>query len=127
AAVHGDDDVERRGHQNRAQVFVVIRIVMQVHHLWWRLDPLVQAAVHDRDLVTPVDEAAYDVDTRRAGTTDDERTHQGRSRFLGFGGKSTVRVVRTVLGFRQLLPARVLERRDAARLPWADRTGVDRA
>ena len=72
--VHRDDDVERlRPSKQRAQRVVVVRVGVDVRDLGRRLGAFVQAAVHDRDVVAAVDQAAHQRDAGRAGPAD----HQG--------------------------------------------------
>ena len=81
-AVHRDNNVVGRVGEQRVEIVGVVRIAVDVHHLWRSFDTFVQTAVHDRDLATPIDEPADDMHSGRAGTADHERAHENDLRQL---------------------------------------------
>ena len=70
AAVHREDRIERAVLQRSAQRRLVIRVGMHVFHRRGSLVTFVEAAMQDRDLVTPIDEPLDQRDASRSGPTD---------------------------------------------------------
>ena len=91
AAVHRDDDVD--GSQVRglvveqhAERVVVVGVGVNMSDLAWCLRALVQPAVHDRDVVAPVDEGANEGDTGGPGPTYHHRAFHEIERYPGVDG-----------------------------------------